>query len=84
MSALRREAQSTPVDDLSWVLARALPLAEAWCLDALAADDAVTFSQRCRVACALYDFGICSGLLACRNVGLPVAPTTLWRKRANP
>jgi hypothetical protein len=84
MAALGREAQSGPVDDLSWVLERALPAVEAWCLDALTAGDAAAFRCRCQVAAAFYDFGICSGLLACRSGESPGASSTIWRKGAQP
>jgi len=84
LEALRREAQSGPVDDLSWVLEQALPTVEAWCWDALAAGDAAAFRRRCQVAAALYDFGICSNLLARRSARTPGASATIWRKGAQP
>jgi hypothetical protein len=82
MAALSREAQSGPVDDLSWVLERALPVVETWCWDALTEGDAAAFRRRCQVAAALYDFGICSGLLASHSAEGPAASGAIWRKRA--
>jgi hypothetical protein len=78
LGVLRGEAQSTPVDDLAWVVERALAVAESWCWDAVAADDACAFRDRCRFVAALYDFGICSDLLACRSDSSVC--TTIWRK----
>lgn len=80
LGALRREAQSAQVDDLSWVVERALTVAESWCWEAVAADDADAFRDRCRLTAALYDFGICSDLLPCRNGDSPPVSTTIWRK----
>lgn len=84
VTALSREAQSGPVDDLSWVLERAVPIVEAWCWDSLAAGDAAVFRRRCQVAAALYDFGICSNLLARRGAESPGASSTIWRNGAWP
>ncbi|HTJ69931.1 MAG TPA: hypothetical protein VL551_20520 [Actinospica sp.] len=84
VAMLRREAESLPVDDLSWVLARTLPAAEAWCFDALAGDDAAAFRRCCRLAAAVYDFGICSGLMACRDAEAPPGAATIWRRGTEP
>jgi hypothetical protein len=81
---LRDDAQTVAVEDLSWVLDRALAAAESWCWDALVADDATAFHSRCRYAASLYDFGICSGLLARRAVDSPPARAPYWRKGAEP
>ena len=84
LGVLRREAESARVDDLSWVVEGALAIAEAWCGDALAADDAGAFRDRCRLAAALYDFGICSNLLPRGNGDSPSFGTTMWRKGFRP
>ncbi|WP_194904027.1 hypothetical protein [Catenulispora rubra] len=64
VAALRRDAETVPVGSLAPVLRRALEATESWCWEALAADDAAGFRCRCQVAAGLYDFGVCSGLLA--------------------
>jgi hypothetical protein len=80
VGALREEAESVQVNDLSWVVERALIIAEAWCFDALDTEDADAFRDRCRLAAALYDFGICSNLLARHSAKNPGASSTIWRK----
>lgn len=81
VGALRKDAESVQVNDLSWVVERALTIAEGWCFDALATDDFGAFCERCRLAAAIYDFGICSNLLAGRSTDGPAASPTIWRKR---
>jgi hypothetical protein len=68
---LRHEAESVRIDDLSWVVGRALAVAESGCWQALISDDAAAFRDRARLAAALYDFGVCSNLLPSHSI---------WRK----
>ena len=60
---LRRQAEVMPLDALPEVLERALDQAEAWCWCSVG-DDAALFQRQCQVAADLYEFGLCSGLLA--------------------
>jgi hypothetical protein len=77
---LRREAESSRIDDLSWVVERALAVAEAGCWEAFTADDAAAFRDRAYLAAALFDFGICSNLLPMNSGDFPPAQTMIWRK----
>jgi hypothetical protein len=81
---LREEAETARVDDLSWVVERALAIAEADCWSALVAGEAAVFRDRARLSASLYDFGICSNLLPLRNDDPPPAGTTIWRKGHRP
>lgn len=67
VAALRREAEKARVDSLTPVLRRALMQTESWCWDALSMNDTTSFGCHCEVAASIYDFGICSGLLACKD-----------------
>lgn len=78
--ALRREAESARIDDLSWVVERALAIAEVSCWNALTSDDAAAFRDRACLAAALYDFGTCSNLLPLGSGDSPPVDTTIWRK----
>lgn len=82
--SLREEAEVARVDDLSWVVERALAIVEAECWDALVAGEAAVFRDRARLAASLYDFGICSNLLPLTNDDSPPASTTIWRKGHRP
>lgn len=63
LAPLRRRAETAPLEALPQVLRDALSQAEAWCWTALDADRAL-FQRECEVAADLYEFGLCSGLLA--------------------
>jgi hypothetical protein len=65
---LRREAETMPLEALPQVLERALDRAEAWCWSTLGGDGAL-FQRQCAVAADLYEFGLCSGLLAPKDIG---------------
>jgi hypothetical protein len=64
IATLRREAETLPPTALVSVTARALAVSDRMCWDSVSRGDAATFSRQCAVAAALYEFGICSGLLA--------------------
>lgn len=68
VAALRREAESAPLAGLGSVVVRALRMAEAWCWGSLAGGDAGAFARQACVAADLFEFGVCSGLLADRGV----------------
>ena len=65
---LRRQAEIMPLDALPEVLERALDQAEEWCWSALG-EDAALFQRQCAIAADLYEFGLCSGLLAPTDTG---------------
>ncbi len=67
LAPLRRRAETMPLEALPQVLRDALTQAEAWCWSALGADPAL-FQRECAIAAELYEFGLCSGLLAPENL----------------
>lgn len=66
--SLRRQAEIMPLEVLPEVLEHALDEAEEWCWCALG-QDAALFQRQCQVAADLYEFGLCSGLLAPKDTG---------------
>jgi hypothetical protein len=67
LEPLRRRAETISLEELPQVLRDALTQAEAWCWSALDADCAL-FQRECQVAADLYEFGLCSGMLAPGNL----------------
>ena len=67
LTPLRRRAETVPLEALPQVLRDALAQVEAWCWSALGADGAL-FQRECQVAADLYEFGLCSGMLAPGNL----------------
>lgn len=63
LSPLRHQAETLPLGALAAVLKHALDQAEAWCWSSLG-DDPELFQRECVIAAELYEFGLCSGLLA--------------------
>jgi hypothetical protein len=61
--ALRRAAETGPIQGLWSVTACALALTEGLCWDSLAAGDAVSFSRQAVVCAELHEFGVCAGML---------------------
>jgi hypothetical protein len=60
---LRRKAEASTFEGLTWVLLRALVLNEALCWASLARGDVAAFERQAEIAADLDDFGICSRLL---------------------
>lgn len=60
---LRREAETTPLPGLPAVVTRAVLLADAMCWDSIARGDLSAFSRQAEAGAALYEFGLCAGLL---------------------
>lgn len=63
VAPLRHRAETAPLEALPQVLQDALDQAEAWCWSALGGDPGL-FKRECAIAADLYEFGLCSGLLA--------------------
>ena len=62
--SLRHEAETEPVQALGWVTVRALALTERLCWDSLNRGDTATFTRQAAAGAALYEFGVCAGLLS--------------------
>ena len=63
---LRAEAETLPVAALAPVAAHALDLIDTACWQSVTSGDMAAFYRQAVVAAELYDFGVCSGLLAGR------------------
>ena len=64
IGALRREAESSPPAALGSVAERALRLGDAVCWGSVARGDLTIFDRAAEASAELYEFGVCSGLLA--------------------
>jgi hypothetical protein len=60
--ALRRAAETEPIQGLRSVTACALAFTEGLCWDSLARGDALSFSRQAVVCAELHDFGVCAGM----------------------
>lgn len=61
---LRRETEEFPTAVLGCVTTRALAVARALCWGSVTRGDTTAFHRQAAVSAQLYEFGICSGLLA--------------------
>jgi len=61
--ALRRAAETGPIERLWSVTACALAFTEGLCWDSLATGDAVLFSRQSVLCAELHEFGVCAGML---------------------
>ena len=60
--ALRRAAETEPIQCLRSVTACALTFTEGLCWESLATGDAVSFSRQAVVCAELHEFGVCAGM----------------------
>jgi hypothetical protein len=60
--ALRRAAETEPIQGLRSVTACALTFTEGLCWDSLATGDALSFSRQAVVCAELHEFGVCAGM----------------------
>lgn len=60
---LRRESETLPVAALAPVVLRALRVTDALCWGSIRRGNATSFSRQAALCAALYDFGVCAGLL---------------------
>jgi hypothetical protein len=63
VAELRREAETMPLPALASVAVRAVVLADAMCWNSIARGDITAFSRQAEACAALYEFGLCAGLL---------------------
>lgn len=61
---LRHEAEEFPITVLGRVTSCALDVAKALCWDSVTRGDTLAFQRQATISAQLYEFGICSGLLA--------------------
>jgi hypothetical protein len=61
--ALRRAAETMPIQALGCVTAQALALTERLCWESLNQGDAAAFTRQAAIGASLLEFGVCSGLL---------------------
>jgi hypothetical protein len=62
-TAVRKAAETVPVQALGWVTMRALALTERFCWDSLSRGDTAAFTRQAAAAAALREFGVCASLL---------------------
>ena len=60
--ALRRAAETEPIQGLRSVTACALTFTEGLCWESLATGDTASFSRQALICAELHDFGVCAGM----------------------
>lgn len=63
VTALRHQAETSPIPALPRVAVRALALNRRLCWDALARGDIASFNRDIQLCTELHQFGVCAGLL---------------------
>jgi len=62
-AGLRAKAETSPVTALGSVATQALRLSDLSCWDSVSRGDTAAFRRQAEASAALYEFGVCAGLL---------------------